>query len=54
MFAEDTLAALEALGKNDILKLTIEVKSEDGNNKLQTNIPVNNYHRAKNWAYSIQ
>lgn len=53
LFPIGTLSAIENLEKNDVLYLTVDTASEDGNNK-KTVIPIHNYHRAKNWAYSIQ
>lgn len=53
LFPEGTLAAIEKLEKNDVLQLTVDTSSEDGDNK-KTVIPMHNYHRAKNWAYSTQ
>lgn len=53
LFPEGTLQLIERLEKNDILNLTVDTNKEQGNNK-STVIPVHNYHRARNWAYSIQ
>lgn len=53
LFPEGTLTTIERLEKNDILQLTVDPAGEEGNNK-KTVIPIHNYHRAKNWAYSIQ
>jgi len=54
MFPEQTLATLEKLHKNDVVKLTVEIKSEGGNNEWVSIMPFHNYHRAKNWAYTTQ
>lgn len=51
MFSKDTLPAIEALHKNDVLRLTF--KSDDGGEKSSV-ISVHNYPRAKNWAFSVQ
>lgn len=54
IFPKETLASIEKLHKNDVVKLTVEVKKQDGNEQWVSIIPVHNYHRAKNWAYSTQ
>lgn len=51
IFSKETLPAIELLGKNDVLKLTIK---QDGDKVEDGVIPLHNYRRAKNWAYSIQ
>ncbi len=53
IFPEGTLAQIEELGRNDVIYLSVDTLAEEGNNK-STVIPVHNYHRAKNWAYSVQ
>jgi|TARA_R110002096_G_C14661942_1_gene728522 hypothetical protein len=51
IFPKETLPALEVLGKNDLLKLII---TKNGDVEQEGVIPLHNYRRAKNWAYSIQ
>lgn len=51
MFPKEMLPAVEGLHKNDVLRLTL--MDDDGTEKRSV-IPVHNYHRAKNWAYSVQ
>ena len=54
MFPEGTLQSIEKLHKNDVVKLTVEINTQEGNNEWISLIPVHNYHRAKNWAYTSQ
>lgn len=54
MFPKETLASIEKLHKNDVVKLTVEINTQDGNDQWVSIIPLHNYHRAKNWAYTAQ
>ncbi len=54
MFPAGTLDELDKLKKNDVVKLTVEVNEGDDHTQKEYVIPVHNYHRAKNWAYSTQ
>lgn len=51
MFPTEILSSVEALHKNDVLRLTL---INDDDTEQSGVIPVHNYHRAKNWAYAIQ
>jgi hypothetical protein len=53
LFPQGTLSLIEKLDKNDVIYLTVDTDKEEGNNR-KTVMPVHNYHRARNWAYSIQ
>ncbi len=53
LFPAGTLQLINQLDKNDVLYLTVDTNMEESNNR-NTVIPVHNYHRARNWAYSIQ
>lgn len=53
IFPKNTLGEIDRLSKNDMLSIIIKYSSD--NNKEETGmIPIHNYHRAKNWAYTTQ
>mgnify|MGYP006886178199 FL=1 len=51
IFSNDVSDALDALGKNDFIKVIIK---QGNDNSQEGFIPMHNYRRAKSWAYSIQ
>lgn len=51
---KETLSNLEKLHRNDLLKLTILFEGQESEAVHEGVVPMHNYHRARNWAYSDQ
>ena len=54
IFSNEVSRAFDVLGKNDFMKVIITQSNNNGSRSQEGFIPLHNFRRAKNWAYSTQ
>ncbi|MBT5385060.1 MAG: hypothetical protein HN583_05885 [Kordiimonadaceae bacterium] len=54
IFSNEVSRAFDVLGKNDFMKVIITQSNNNGSLSQEGFIPLHNFRRAKNWAYSTQ